>query len=87
MLPIDAKGAALPDGDRPGTLPSHLLDRSSAHPGGAPHALAVAILASFVGFHLAGLVEYNFADSEVLEIFFVIMGLGLAPQRRTLHAG
>ena len=27
-------------------------------------ALAVAILASFAGFHVAGLVEYNFGDSQ-----------------------
>ena len=40
-------------------------------------AIAVGVFASFVGFHVAGLVEYNFGDSEVLEIFFVTMGLGL----------
>jgi O-antigen ligase len=40
-------------------------------------AVAVGVFASFVGFHVAGLVEYNFGDSEVLEIFFVTMGLGL----------
>jgi O-antigen ligase len=39
--------------------------------------LAVGVLSTFVGFHVAGLVEYNFGDSEVLEIFFVTMGLGL----------
>jgi len=46
-------------------------------------ALAVAVLATFVGFHVAGLVEYNFGDSEVLEIFFVAMGLGLVVNERT----
>jgi O-antigen ligase len=46
-------------------------------------ALAVAVLATFVGFHVAGLVEYNFGDSEVLEIFFVMMGLGLVVDRTT----
>jgi len=40
-----------------------------------------------VGFHVAGLVEYNFGDSEVLEIFFVVMGLGLALERRLPHSG
>jgi O-antigen ligase len=40
-------------------------------------ALAIGVTASFVGFHVAGLVEYNFGDSEVLEVFFVAMGLGL----------
>lgn len=48
--------------------------------------LAVAVLASFVGFHVAGLVEYNFGDSEVLEVFFVMMGLGLVVDRATRHA-
>ena len=46
-------------------------------------ALAVGVFASFVGFHVAGLVEYNFGDSEVLEIFFVTMGLGLAVDEKT----
>jgi len=46
-------------------------------------ALAVAVLATFVGFHAAGLVEYNFGDSEVLEAFFVMMGLGLVVDRTT----
>jgi O-antigen ligase len=41
-------------------------------------AVALAVFASFVGFHCAGLVEYNFGDSEVLEVFFIMMGLGLA---------
>ncbi len=40
-------------------------------------ALAGGIFASFVGFHVAGLVEYNFGDTEVLEILFLTMGLGV----------
>ncbi|MGH7898629.1 MAG: O-antigen ligase family protein, partial [Candidatus Binatia bacterium] len=56
--------------------------RRLAPAGSVAHSLAVAVFASFVGFHVAGLVEYNFGDSEVLEIFFVTMGLGLR-----LHAG
>jgi hypothetical protein len=63
------------------------LQRRLHTAGGAPYALAVAIFASFVGFHVAGLVEYNFGDSEVLEIFFVVMGLGLALERRIPHSG
>ena len=43
----------------------------------AARSLAVAVFASFVGFHTAGLFEYNFGDSEVLEIFFLMMGIGL----------
>jgi hypothetical protein len=50
-------------------------------------ALAVAILASFAGFHVAGLVEYNFGDSEVLQVFFVMMGLGLVVNERTRRNG
>lgn len=69
-----------------GTL-SWQLQRRLQPVGGAVHALAVAIFASFLGFHVAGLVEYNFGDSEVLEIFFVIMGLGLALERRVPHRG
>jgi hypothetical protein len=69
-----------------GTL-SWRLQRRLQPAGGMVHALAVAILASFVGFHVAGLVEYNFGDSEVLEIFFIIMGLGLALERRVPHCG
>jgi O-Antigen ligase len=68
-------------------LLSWRLQRRLQAAGGAPYALAVAIFASFVGFHVAGLVEYNFGDSEVLEIFFVVMGLGLALERRTPHSG
>jgi O-antigen ligase len=41
-------------------------------------AVALAVFSTFVGFHCAGLVEYNFGDSEVLEVFFIMMGLGLA---------
>ena len=43
----------------------------------AARSLAVAVFATFVGFHVAGLFEYNFGDSEVLEAFFLMMGLGL----------
>lgn len=51
-------------------------------PTGSPvFPLAVGVLSTFVGFHVAGLVEYNFGDSEVLEIFFVTMGLGLCVDR------
>ncbi len=66
-------------------LLSRRLQRRLRAAGGAPRALGVAIFASFVGFHVAGLVEYNFGDSEVLEISFVVIGLGLAPERTTPH--
>jgi len=48
--------------------------------------LAVAVFSTFVGFHVAGLVEYNFGDSEVLEIFFVTMGLGLCVDQTARRA-
>lgn len=47
------------------------------------HPIAVAVFATFVGFHVAGLVEYNFGDSEVLEAFFLTMGLGLVADAST----
>ena len=40
-----------------------------------------------MGFHVAGLVEYNYGDSEVLEIFFVMMGLGLVVNEKTRRNG
>ncbi|MEA2625736.1 MAG: hypothetical protein QOD06_1781 [Candidatus Binatota bacterium] len=40
-------------------------------------ATAIACFSTFVGFHVAGLVEYNFGDSEVVQMLFVMMGLGL----------
>ena len=43
--------------------------------------IALAVFADFVGFHVAGLVEFNFGDTEVLQVFFVTMGLGLATAR------
>jgi O-antigen ligase len=63
------------------------LQRGLRAASGAPHALAVAISRASWGFHVAGLVEYTFGDNEVLEIFFVIMGLGLALERTTPHSG
>lgn len=38
-------------------------------------AAALALLASFLGLMLNGLVEYNFGDSEILMLFVLIMGL------------
>jgi putative inorganic carbon (HCO3(-)) transporter len=50
-------------------------------------AIAVAVFATFVGFQVAGLVEYNFGDSEVLEAFFLTMGLGLVADERSRGYG
>ncbi|MGH7804857.1 MAG: O-antigen ligase family protein, partial [Candidatus Binatia bacterium] len=40
-------------------------------------AISVAVFADFIGFHVAGLVEFNFGDTEVVQVLFVTMGLGL----------
>ena len=50
----------------------------SAPPHGPSSAVALAVFSTFVGFQCAGMVEYNFGDSEVLQVFFLMMGLGLA---------
>ena len=50
-------------------------------------AIAIAVFASLVGFQVAGLVEYNFGDSEVLEAFFLTMGLGLVVHERSRGYG
>jgi O-antigen ligase len=40
--------------------------------------LALGALGGLVGFVAAGLVHYNFGDSEVVQVFYFIMGLALA---------
>lgn len=43
--------------------------------------LALGALGGLVGFFVSGLVHYNLGDSEVVEIFYFIMGLTLAAAR------
>ncbi|MCA1618922.1 MAG: O-antigen ligase family protein [Acidobacteria bacterium] len=43
--------------------------------------LALGALGGLVGFVAAGLVHYNFGDSEVVQVFYLIMGLSLAAER------
>ena len=43
--------------------------------------LALGALGGTVGFFVSGLVHYNLGDSEVVEIFYFIMGLSLAAAR------
>ena len=43
--------------------------------------LALGALGGLVGFLAAGLVHYNFGDSEVVMVFYFIMGLALAAER------
>jgi O-antigen ligase len=43
--------------------------------------LVLGALGGLVGFLSAGLVHYNFGDSEVVMVFYLIMGLALAAER------
>ena len=43
--------------------------------------LVLGALGGLVGFLAAGLVHYNFGDSEVVMVFYLIMGLSLAAER------
>ncbi|MFL6255714.1 MAG: O-antigen ligase family protein [Pyrinomonadaceae bacterium] len=43
--------------------------------------LVLGALGGLVGFLSAGLVHYNFGDSEVVMVFYLIMGLSLAAER------
>jgi O-antigen ligase len=45
--------------------------------------LALGALGGTVGFFVSGLVHYNFGDSEVVMVFYFIMGLALALERLT----
>jgi O-antigen ligase len=43
--------------------------------------LLLGALGGLVGFVAGGLVHYNFGDSEVVQVFYFIMGLALAAER------
>jgi uncharacterized membrane protein YvlD (DUF360 family) len=43
--------------------------------------LSLGALGGLVGFVAAGLVHYNFGDSEVVQVFYFIMGLALAAEQ------
>jgi O-antigen ligase len=49
--------------------------------------LVLGALGGLVGFVSAGLVHYNFGDSEVVMVFYFIMGLALAAERLRAPAG
>lgn len=53
------------------------LDRDSQH-----YPVALAIGLSFLGSHLAGFVEYNFGDSEVVLLSFILLGVFSALETR-----
>jgi hypothetical protein len=43
-----------------------------------PRALALGALGGLIGFFVSGLVHYNWGDSEVVMVFYLIMGLSLS---------
>ncbi|HEX6045776.1 MAG TPA: O-antigen ligase family protein [Pyrinomonadaceae bacterium] len=49
--------------------------------------LALGALGGAVGFFTSGLVHYNWGDSEVVTVFYLIMGLVLAAQGRDQQTG
>ena len=62
-----------------------LLWRLARRTGGAnwiERGLALGALGGLVGFATSGLVHYNFGDSEVVMIFYFIMGLALAAHQQ-----
>lgn len=57
------------------------LARGGAAGGWVERGLALGALGGAVGFFASGTVHYNLGDSEVVEIFYLIMGLALAAER------
>jgi O-antigen ligase len=57
------------------------LARGSLKDDWVVRGLALGALGGLVGFLSAGLVHYNFGDSEVVMVFYLIMGLSLAAER------
>jgi O-antigen ligase len=49
--------------------------------------IVLGALGGLIGFMSSGLVHYNWGDSEVVMIFYLIMGLSLAVERLTREAG
>jgi len=48
-----------------------------------PRAFALGAVGGLAGFFTSGLVHYNWGDSEVVMVFYLIMGLSLAVARLT----
>jgi uncharacterized membrane protein YuzA (DUF378 family) len=46
-----------------------------------PRGLALGALGGTLGFFVSGLVHYNWGDSEVVTVFYIIMGLTLVVER------
>jgi len=52
-----------------------------------PLGLALGALGGLVGFFVSGLVHYNWGDSEVVMVLYLIMGLSLVVERAGGEAG
>ena len=62
------------------------LARSENLGGWVERGIALGALGGLVGFFASGLVHYNFGDSEVVMIFYILMGLTLSLERQSrLH--
>ena len=57
------------------------LSRSTAIEGTIEQGIALGALGGLVGFLASGIVHYNLGDSEVVMIFYIIMGLSLSLER------
>ncbi len=57
------------------------LARSKLQTDWVERGLVLGALGGLVGFLAAGLVHYNFGDSEVVMVFYLVMGLALAAER------
>jgi O-antigen ligase len=57
------------------------LARSDAVENWVERGLVLGALGGLIGFILGGLVHYNFGDSEVVMVFYFIMGLALVAER------
>jgi hypothetical protein len=55
--------------------------------GWVERGLLLGALGGLAGFVSAGLVHYNFGDSEVVMVFYFVMGLALAAARMTGDGG
>lgn len=54
---------------------------NDSHSDNFPRGLALGALGGLVGFFTSGLVHYNWGDSEVVTVFYFIMGLSLVVER------
>ncbi|HEV3471149.1 MAG TPA: O-antigen ligase family protein [Pyrinomonadaceae bacterium] len=63
------------------------LARTDAADDWVLRGLALGALGGLVGFVTSGTVHYNFGDSEVVEIFYFIMGLALAAELLARRCG